>query len=202
MIVILKESSKKEAIIDVDDILWGLNEKVAYVLGYDINKITNFSIRKCDLIDEKTQSKIISLYSNPEIFKNMKFYEGVEDLILRLEDTGVHGIICSNCMSKSVAILKTEQLLKKITGLQEEQIQMNIISEKTHDKKKMKKRIWTLMDDSPYNIALSDAELKIMLPHPWNQSPAGKETCKNANPIIIPTFKEALDYICIQAKVA
>ena len=87
------------------------------------------------------------------------------------------------------------------------------------------------MDDSPYNIALSDAYLKIMLPHPWNQSPVGIETCKNskppttqlygvrglllcclysiffifccknANPIIIPTFKEALDYVCRKAKV-
>lgn len=95
-----------DAIIDVDDFLWGLNEKVANILGYDVNKITNFSIRKCDLIDKDMQDKIIELYSKVETFENMIFYEGVENLILRLEDVGVNGKICSNCMGKMLQYQK------------------------------------------------------------------------------------------------
>ncbi len=192
---------KRKVIFDVDDILWGLNQKVADILCYDVNRITNFSIRKCTQVDEETQSKIIALYQNVNVFKNMKFYEGVEDLLM-LEEVGLDVSICSNCMTKEIGIEKTEQLLRKIRNLREEQIQMNIISEKTHHQKEMKKNVWTLVDDSPYNIAASDAVIDIMLPHPWNQSPEGKEIYKDKNPIIIPTFKEALEFIYNEAKAA
>lgn len=185
---------KKRAVFDVDDILWGLNEKVAEILGYDGNLITNFSIRKCTKIDADTQEKIIALYGNINTFKEMKFYEGVEDL-LRLEEAGVEVSICSNSMTKDIAISKTEQLLRKIKGLREEQLQMNIISEKTHHQKDIKSGIWVLVDDSPYNIAASEAEIDIMRPHPWNQSPEGKEIYKAKHPIFIPTLIETVDYI-------
>lgn len=185
---------KKKAIFDVDDILWGLNERIANILSYDINKITNFSIRKCYLIEEDTQNKIIDLYRDVNIFKNMDFYNGVENLMI-LEEVGVDVQICSNSMTKEIAIEKTEQLLKKIINLREEQLQMNIISEKTHHQKKMDNGVWVLVDDSPYNIAASEAEIDIMRPHPWNMSPAGKEIYRYKNPIFIPTFTETLDFV-------
>lgn len=189
---------KRKAVFDVDDILWGLNERVAKIIGYDINLITNFSIRKCNQLDADTQERIISLYSDIDVFNNMDFYDGAEDLLM-LEDAGIDVSLCSNSMTKDIADSKAEQLLRKIRGLRENQLQMNIISEKTHNHKEMDSDIWVLVDDSPYNIANSKAEWDIMRPHPWNQSYEGKEIYKNKKPIIIPTLMETTDYIYKQA---
>lgn len=185
---------EKNIVFDMDDIMWGLNYRVCDILGIDINRITNFSIGKCTMLTKQEQENIIHMYSNASTFRDIVFFPKVKK-IMSLQETGYRVSICSNALSKEIADLKFEQLKSHITGIKDEQININVIDNKQHNKKKLINNIWRFIDDSSYNVALSNATFNYMKKYPWNQSEDGQITVGSKPTMYFDSFEEIYSHL-------
>lgn len=184
----------RDIVFDMDDILWGLNDRVCERLGIDIRKVTNFTLWKCNQLTEKEQQAMLHAYAQKSTFQNIVFFKKVKDLI-KLETKNTRVSICSNSRTKDIADEKTEQLKAHIPGIRDDQIIMNIIDIKDHTKKKLIKNIWRFADDSPYNIASSDAQFNYSLKYAWNQSEAGREIIAGKPIMFFNEFEEIFSHL-------
>lgn len=183
----------KKIVYDIDDVLWGLNKRVAKNIGIDENKITHFVIHDNYLLNKEQQDAIMSEYRKNETFENIEWYDGIED-ILKPTKLGIDVLINSNCLTERMAELKTEQLMNVI-NIQKEKIRCNIINPSIATKKKIDEDTDILIEDSPFNISISPAKLNILIDHPWNSSEHALELIKNKNVIRVKTLKEANELI-------
>ena len=189
----------KKIVYDVDDVLWGLNKRVADKIGIDENKITHFVIKDNYLLSKKEQEAIINEYHNNKTFENIEWYDGIEE-ILKPKEFGIDILINSNCLTNEMVELKTEQLLD-IIDIEKEKIKCNLIDTSTATKKKIDEDTDILVEDSPFNISISPAKLNILINHPWNMSEHAIELIKNKNVVRVNSLKEANEYIynlCIE----
>lgn len=166
----------REAWIDIDDIMWSLNGRVCERLGIDIRKVLDFNIYKNELLSVCEKENMIHLYKDFNTFRDMEFYDGIEDILI-LEEYGIHPKIVSNAFTVAIANEKIEQVKAKIPGISDSQIDIRIIE--LNQDKTIEKGISFLVDDNPYNIIHSYAECNIMMKTPWNQSANGKEMVKD-----------------------
>ena len=193
----------KKIVYDVDDVLWGLNKRVANAIGIDENNITHFVIKDNYLLTKEQQEAILVEYNKDETFDNIEWYEGIED-ILKPVSLGIDVSINSNCLTEKMAELKTTQLMK-ILNISKEKIRCNVIDHSVATKKKIDKDTDILVEDSPFNISISPAKLNILINHPWNASEHAIELIKGKNVIRVDTLKEANELIynlCLKQKSA
>ena len=182
-----------EIVIDIDDTLWGLNKRICEKRGIKENLLRHFSVYDNSLLTREEKDMMIHDYKDVNIFKNIDWYDGVEKL-LELEKFGASILINSNNFSEEIANQKLLELKKVLPDIKDTQIQMNIISD--CKKKKIQEPVFILMDDSPHNIANTDAEHYILLEKPWNISRYGFQTLEkitNVHPerlYFVPNFKE------------
>ena len=90
--------------------------------------------------------------------------------------------------------LKKTQLLS-VVNIPEENIKCNIIDHSKAMRKEIDKDTDILVEDSPYNIAISPAKINIVINHPWNLSKEANDMMKSKNIIRFNTLKEANKYI-------
>ncbi len=183
----------KKIVYDIDDTLWGLNKKVSEILGIDENKITSFRIRENHLLSKEIQEAILNEYHKDSTFENIVWYEGVEDILMP-EEFGSKIFINSNCLTERMIYLKKTQLLS-VVDIPEQNIKCNIIDHSKAMQKEIDKDTDILIEDSPYNIAISPAKINIVINHPWNMSESANEIMKSKNIIRFDTLKEANRYI-------
>lgn len=155
-------------LFDVDDVLWGLSERVAEHVGVHYSKLVDFHILENDLLTMKQRLAINEAYRTPQIFRNIEFFPGAER-IFELESFGVLVQICSNSFSEEVRDLKLQQLLRLYPGISSEKLLLNIVNEKSTLRGKYSdSRIICSIDDSPYNVASSHAQHNLVPTAPWN----------------------------------
>ncbi len=168
---ILDSNKTSLVVYDIDDIVWLLNYRIAEDLGIDENRfLSTFSVKDNPLLSRDERQKIIAAFADSRYFENIQFMTGVEN-ILAPQQLGAKVVFNSNSFSERIAELKTEQLLAAVPGLRQEQIQMHIIHYgKTH-KKALDPSTTILVDDSPFNVALSPALMNVMPAWmPWSYS--------------------------------
>lgn len=155
---------KKQVIFDVDDVIWNLNEKAAQMKGVDQKKLTCYSVFENPNLTGTEKQLILDAYHESRTFENISFICPVIELINDIYNNyPLYQVwIISNCATKDIADLKMAQLLS-VLNVPEDRICMNVIDMATgHKKKSIPGGAFIFVDDSPYNIRLSDAVHNIM----------------------------------------
>ena len=165
---------KRAVVFDIDDILWGCNERVLSQLNISMDKIKEYKISDCD-IEESQKSAIVNKYRDVETFKHIKWFDGASS-ILRIEQSGGEVYICSNCLSEEIKKAKYE------LAISDTRIFLNVVSEDGL-RKEFPDSIepFIVCDDSPINLANVKAKHKFTIRYPWNESSYAKELLKNDN---------------------
>ncbi len=155
-------------VYDYDDILWPLMRRVAERLGIDYLRATAvFRISDNPLLAEEEKRAIYAAFCDEKFFYDIEFYDDIEGILRPLE-LGAEAKIESNALTKKIADLKTEQLLARLPDLKPEQINMQVIEQGQACQKRLDPRTTILVEDSPYNVALSPALLNVMtMEIPW-----------------------------------
>lgn len=170
MYIISQSTPKpKKTIIDIDDVVWGLNKRIAERFDIPYGLLTDFYVLQNENLSLDLRQKINQAYSDPETFRDMEFYPGFRDLF-DLQRYGAEVILKSNSFNKGVIVEKRRQLLAAVPGLREEQMQLMLVNQHTTTKKAIGPDIFSATDDSPYTIAKSSAQHNIMPRQPWNQT--------------------------------
>lgn len=166
-----QEQEQPLVVYDIDDVTWLLEKAIADDLGIDLDRfLSTFSVRDNAALTSEEREKIIAAFGNAKYFENIQFMPGVEN-VLAPEELGAKVMFNSNAFSERIGELKKEQILAAVPGLKPEQVQINIISYGTTHKKELNPATTILVDDSPFNIALSPALINVMPAWmPWSYS--------------------------------
>lgn len=161
---------QKQIVFDMDDVMWDLNRHVLGTLSIPYEKLTTYSIYENPNIAEKEKELILHMYQNTDTYNNIKFCDRIINLINRIyKEYPEYGVkIVSNCCTAAIRDAKMEQLLNVLV-LPKEDIHLHVIDIKTETlKKKLPENVFLFVDDSPYNILVSNARYKIMPAKPYN----------------------------------
>ena len=185
---------KRKIVFDVDDILWGLNKIATDKANIDYNKIVVYSAKENYLLTEDERRRLLEVYSDPDTFRYINWYDGVEDII-RLEQKGAEVYINSNSFNIEISELKRKQL-KSILDLPDDRLILNVLTD--CKKKEIGDGVWCFVDDSPHNIASSTAVYNIAVKTPWNTSEHALDIIGDKDVIILDTLKDVINHIdCI-----
>ena len=158
------------AVFDLDDVCFGLNPRASEFTGIPLYKLSEFKVFDNQNLTPLEQQAVWDAYHNVELFRDIDFYLGFDDL-LRLRQIGIDPFIKTNSFSVEIADLKLEQIRAHLPNLPQNHIIMNIIDEKTSLRKDIDESIFAFIDDSPYNIAKSRAQHNVVPMWPLNQTP-------------------------------
>lgn len=188
-----------KVVFDVDDTLWGLCKKVYDDLGIDIRLMDSFVISECERLTDDEKKHILAAFQNPDTFKNIKWYEGVEE-INKLADLGVEAWIKSNNFTIEVRDTK-EKELATVLDIPSERIILNLVSSSdVQSNKNIDRGVDIFVDDNPRNLANSKAKVNIAIKEPWNTSDSARIILKDKHIIYCTTLKDAIDVIKHMAK--
>lgn len=182
----------RKAVFDIDDILWGLNERVSSLTGIDVQKMVRFYVPENDALTESEKRAVMDAYKDPRTFEDMKLYKGVERLRV-LEGYGFQVHIQSNKFSKETADIQ-KGILMEATKLPEERFHMHIIEGEGAKKKEPLEDVFILADDSPHNLASLIATHKLTINHPWNTSSYGRELLKGIHVRRFDEFEDLMNH--------
>lgn len=181
----------RKVVFDIDDTAWSLNGRICGLFSIDMNAIENFYIKYNEKLSEEQKKLLIESYSNHEMFKNIEWYDGFTD-IFDLEQLGCEVFINSNCNTEEVREVKQYELVDKL-GFNPDRVILNVVSNPKH--KDLGNEIYIFVDDSPFNLAKSEAIYNIALKKPWNTSESGKEIIGDKKVIYCDTLLEAIEII-------
>lgn len=192
-----------KVVFDVDDVLWPLGETIARHFGIELERyFHHFKVTENEKLSKREQEAVIAAYADTMFFQEIKFFPGVENL-LRPRELGVMIKIKSNSFSERIAELKIQQLLAAIPGLTRDDIQMNVIDYSRTHGKTIDEDATIFVDDSPFNVSTSPAELNIMPDlGGWNSDAAAKELVRDKTVIYAKDLNEInqLIYSKLQAE--
>ena len=188
-----------KVVFDVDDTLWGLCKKVYSDLGIDINLMDSFMVAECERLTDDEKKRIIEAFQNPDTFKNIKWYEGVEE-INQLSELGIEAWIKSNNFGIDVRDTKAKELAEVLT-IPSERIILNLVTaSEIQSDKGIDKDVDVFVDDNPRNLASSKAKINIAIKAPWNTSDSARIILKDKHIIYCSTFMDAIGVIKHMAK--
>lgn len=177
-----------EIVYDVDDVLWPLVDRVFARLGIPLEKETDFNFKSNPILTDDEKQAILAGFSDPHTFDEMNFYPHLPE-ILQVEELGAKVFINSNSYSNEIIERKRAQLQNQLPDFPSERLTFNLIKEQA-DKKQIRANTFVFVDDSPYNIALSDALVNILPKKNWNTTKAARKLMIDSGGIIIqPTIK-------------
>lgn len=157
-----------KAVFDFDDVCHLLNERACAAAGIDIQKVHTFNINDNQLLTSDEKERLITQWNNPELFDNIQWCPGVEEII-NLPEYGIEPYINSNCGSYDILDKKYTQIKSKL-NLPDDRIILTVIDVKKHAGKNIKNDTTFFSDDNPHHIAESDAYVNLMPEKPWNTS--------------------------------
>ena len=183
----------KKIIFDVDDTLWSLNKKICNELDIPYENITTFSVHENPFLTERERQQMLSKYSDPNSFKNITWFDGIEQ-IENIKDADIY--LNSNSSNELCSAEKRQQL-RAVLNIPDDHITINTTGNKKKDivKKSIDEDTFIFVDDSPHNVSMSPAKYNIMICTPWNQSENGKTIVKDKNVLYCKTLIEAINLV-------
>lgn len=176
-----------KVVYDVDDVLWGLNQRVMKLLDLDIARSIEFRISASPTFTPSEQQAILACFHDAKIFEHIKFYPGARQ-ILAVEPYGATVRIHSNCFTDAIAAEKRHQLERLLPTLKPAFIKLATITPETN-RKRIDQDAYIFVDDNPYNIATSTAKFNFVPEWPWNQTEKARQTM-TADGKIITNLRE------------
>lgn len=185
---------KLKVVYDCDDVLWDLNTHVALLKGIDPNCLVNFAMLENEALTMPERKAMLAGFREPESFVDIQFYDGASE-ILAAEELGATVMINSNAYNEAIAELKREQLVKLLPQMAPEQMRINVIDPNGACHKEIERDLFIFVDDSPFNIALSEAKINIMPRRLWNVTPKAKEIVRGKNVIWIDDLAKINQFV-------
>ena len=165
---------KRKTVFDVDDVMWPLNEHVAWAAGVDFSKIVTFYSHDNPILSQEEKNRLYNAYQLPFVHSHMDFYPDARLIAYIARDPRFDAWICSNSVNQQSVDDKTKNLTRLfMSDYDLFTVQMNLIAMADSRRKKMPEDIWCLVDDNPINAIESNAEHVLMPRKPWNQSEWG-----------------------------
>lgn len=184
---------KTKVCYDVDDTLWGLNSVIyndTHVHGLKYSDAITFCPYDNHLLTREQQDAVIACYHDPEIFRELEFYQGI-DRLYDIEDTGLAEvwINSSNC-STGVMDIKHLRLLYEVPNINPDHIRLTVSPDHSREPGDI------LVDDSIANIENSDFRYYILIDHPWNTlKPENEDLFKRKKIFRVYSLNEAIDLV-------
>lgn len=189
-----------EIVLDCDDILWPMVERLTKRLGIELEYWTNFYLSDNLHLSPEVSAKAKELLAGAELFRDIKFDKGIKD-ILRPQELGAKVIINSHSTSREALELKKEQLFAAVPKLKPEQLDFMLIEVNTFSKKKLNPQTFILSDDNPLQIANSTAALNVMRKWPWNKSNSAKAILQGKRRVVsLPNLEAINRYVYYRTK--
>ena len=165
-----KTATKYKVIYDVDDVLWDLNGYVLRQLGIPPERHVMYDVSQGPLLSATERQDILASFKDPAIFENIDFYPGADE-ILAVEALGGEVYIHSNNFNSAIAEHKRRQLRQLLPAMNPQRINLSIINHSTNTKQLLED-VLIFIDDSPYNVAKSQALVNIMPNKCYNTYPS------------------------------
>ncbi len=188
-----------KVVYDYDDVLWGLNQRAYANLGIPLEKNIDFAVSDNHRLTKLEKQSLLRAYSNSQTFLNINFFDYLEE-ILKVEELGATVYINSNCYTREILELKQAQLRQALPQFNPEHIRLNLIVNGNAKHKPIDQDTTILVDDSPYNIASSEAEYNIFPEYPWNTTTKAKNQVKDKNVFWRPNLHEINQLVYQTAK--
>lgn len=187
-------------VYDVDDTLWDFVGKLCQILGIDYSEWTEFYITKHTMWSQVVKDAVCELLSDERMWQNMKFYDGIKDIMRPCQDFGVNLQLNTNSNSISIQDSKRSQLLAAIPGLRDENLKLNIIIPNQPSVKTLPDNTAIFVDDNPYHIAGSTARFDVMPKCPWNTSKDGLTVLGNRPVTKLDNLQQINDFVYRRVK--
>lgn len=181
-----------KVVYDVDDTLWGLNDFITKLHGIDIRKIKRYKTIENDELTEEEKRLIIGSYGDPDIFKQLLFYEGCE----RVFDLQVFQMadiwISSASLNDAIRDIKRERL-KELPNIDMGHVVLTSGSDPFQGRVPGD----ILVDDCVKNILDHDFTYNIMLDKTYNHSEEDAQAIIDSGKNVIRVFSldEAIDKV-------
>lgn len=183
---------------DIDDTLWDLNGRICKKHNININKIKRFKIKENESLTEREKAILLSEYSNSNIFENIEWYNGIERITnvekLSTNNVKIQVWVHSNSFSQEIADLKLKQIKDKVS-IPKNRIILDTINVSKAGRKNINIDNFILIDDSPYTVKDSQAEINMSLATPWITSKYATEIIGNKDLIIKNNLIEVINEI-------
>lgn len=183
-----------KVVYDCDDVLWDLNTHVANLKGIDPNCLVNFAMLENEALTMPERRAMLDGFRDAASFVDIKFYDGANE-ILRAEKLGATVMINSNAYNADIAELKRQQLVRLLPEMAPEKMRINVIDPDGACHKEIERDLFIFVDDSPFNIALSEAKINIMPTRLWNVTPKAKEIVREKNVIWIDDLTKINQFV-------
>lgn len=183
----------KKIVFDCDDVLHDLNGKLCRENGINIEKITVFNIYQSSMLTQREKETLMGCYKNAETFAHIDWYPEAERLH-EIQEAGGDIFINSNCFNEKTAYYKKQQLLK--LGIPEDHIFLNIITQ-PDSHKGVGEDIFINVDDHPFNIVNSSAEINVLMDKPWNHSKEAEKELDGCSYSRVLNLGDAIDFILL-----
>lgn len=190
------------AVYDVDDICHPQGRRVSNELGFDFERWTSFYIEKMPGVSAEMCDRLRQKISSTDAFTDMIFYDGVEDILKPEElDPRVEVVFNTKSPSKEAAELKVTQLMEKIPELSRDKITSVIMKNSDETRfKVLPEDTFIFVDDSPYNLGASIAQVNVTMIKPWNTSQCGLDLIRGRNVAFFPTLRQINDFVYFRIK--
>lgn len=179
-------------VYDCDDVLWPLTKVIDDKLHVDYKKHTSFKLQDC-LLSEEEKDAFNEEFHDPDNFKNMPFYDAVPGIV-DVHNLGANVIINSNCFNAEIAKQKRSELKALLPFIRTSDMHINVVTPHTN-RKTIGQDVLAFVDDSPYNIAPSEALLNVVPQKPWNTTSAAKKVMLENGGEIVKDWQQALPAI-------
>lgn len=178
----------KTIVYDVDDTLWSLNGTICEIHGIDLEKMVSYRVLDNDLLTEDEKNAVFKGYGDTEIFRQCKFYDGIER-IFDLEKDGLANVwISSANLSDYIRDVKMERLSNEVPNINMSHVALTVGASAYQGRVPG----YILVDDSLHNIRNSNFEWNILIDMPHNRDLTGFE---DKNIIRAFSLAEAVDIV-------
>lgn len=178
-------------IFDFDDVLHGYNETISKQTNIPFQKLITFNTTDNPLLSDTEQKQLQQAYNDPEPFRHIQYYNGIEKL-QKLKELDIRAYICSHCYSDEIKQLKQKSIAENI-DIPSNHIYLQILNANDQKHKNIAQiapHVQFFIDDRLDNIKTSHAAINLVPKKPWNTS--NLETQKPNNPY---TYKDNLNDI-------
>lgn len=165
-------------VFDLDDVAHDPNYRIAQALGIDYEDLIDFHVLENPRLPMETRIAVNNCYADVRFFRNIKFYRGFERIMDLQQKYPVLVQTNSNSFGVDIRDCKFCAVRQAVPALPPKQMRFGIVGVQTTLQKRFDDDTLILVDDSPYNIALSPAKLNILPIQPWNQTPKAFDIMK------------------------
>lgn len=188
-------SRSRLVVFDNDDTLCNTLDVILAAAGLNPEDFTDYHTELNPEIGLAGMRRLEQAFLREDLYGLIEYDPSVKrmDEIVKL---GAPVYIESNTVSQKIGEIRRQQLLSHIPALQAESIHMNVITQEQSLQKVIPKNTFIFVDDSPYNVAISTAEINIMRARRWNITKKARRMVASKRVIWLPDLDKIIDMIC------